>query len=505
MPARRSSRRRKWTFRLFAVLIGLLPFVVAELILRWLEPSEPPVAEAVDRDPLVDLHQLRPLFVRSEDGQRFEIAPERYNFFRPASFRRHKPEGSFRIFVVGGSTVQGRPYATETAFPAFLQMHLQQLRPDRQFEVVNCGGVSYASYRVAAIVEEVLGYEPDLLIVYTGHNEFLEDRTYAGWRSIPKPLAPVIAVASRLRLVQKLAEVVRKDDARTVMEPEVATRLDRIDGLDAFRRDDAWREGVHAHFEQTLQRIAERCRSAETPLWLCVPASDIVKTPPFKVTPDPSLPLPKQRQIERTWQQVVAIDVDPPGGRVASCRSILHDDPRHAGAAYVVGLDAWEHNDLGYAREWLTVARDWDVCPLRATTTIEQTVRAIAGRNAAPLVDIPALFDRRHTDASTTAADGIADPSWFVDHVHPSIVGHQRIAETLCEQVQREGILPPDARPFTPSEQAPATLAERRLAIDRYMATLDEVYFQRGKQRLEGLRQWAAGRSGKTTLKPSNP
>ncbi|MCH8149146.1 MAG: hypothetical protein IH987_14380, partial [Planctomycetes bacterium] len=28
------------------------------------------------------------------------------------------------------------------------------------------------------ILTEVLGYEPDLIIVATGHNEFLEDRAY---------------------------------------------------------------------------------------------------------------------------------------------------------------------------------------------------------------------------------------------------------------------------------------------------------------------------------------
>ena len=44
--------------------------------------------------------------------------------------------------------------------------------------MINCGGVSYASYRLGPILDEVLGYEPDLIMLYTGHNEFLEARTY---------------------------------------------------------------------------------------------------------------------------------------------------------------------------------------------------------------------------------------------------------------------------------------------------------------------------------------
>lgn len=503
MSARRHSRRRKWSFRCFAVLVGLLPILAAEGILRWLDSPAPLVADAVDHDPLVDLHQLRPLFVLSEDRQRWEIPPERYNFFRPASFHRDKPEGTFRIFAVGASTVQGRPYATETAFPAFLQLHLQQSRPDLRFEVVNCGGVSYASYRVAAIVGEVLGYEPDLVIIYTGHNEFLEDRTYAGWRSIPKPLAPVVALGSRSHLVQKLANIIRKSDERTLMESEVATRLDQIDGLDAFRRDDDWRAGVHDHFQNTIQRIVGRCRTTGVPLWLCVPASDVVKTPPFKVAADPSLSISEQQQMNSAWRQVLASDHEPPQGRVAICRSILQVDPQHAGAAYVVGLDAWQHNELESARKWLRIARDWDVCPLRATTTIEQTVRRIADKNAVPLLDVPELFDRPSGNHSTITVEGIADPSWFVDHVHPSIAGHQRIAEALFDLVHTEKMLPSDPAPTTSDERDAASLSARREAISNYMETLDEVYYHRGKQRLEGLRRWAAGRAGKPLYPPA--
>ena len=44
--------------------------------------------------------------------------------------------------------------------------------------MINAGGISYASYRVAVVIKELARYEPDLFIIYTGHNEFLEERTY---------------------------------------------------------------------------------------------------------------------------------------------------------------------------------------------------------------------------------------------------------------------------------------------------------------------------------------
>ena len=50
--------------------------------------------------------------------------------------------------------------------------------PTPHWEVINAGLLSYGSYRVAMVMEELITYEPDLFIVYTGHNEFLERRTY---------------------------------------------------------------------------------------------------------------------------------------------------------------------------------------------------------------------------------------------------------------------------------------------------------------------------------------
>ena len=102
--------------------------------------------------------------------------PLRWFGFRPDGFARENGPKEFRIFCLGGSTVQGSPFAIETAFSTWLELSLQAAEPKRQWDVVNCGGVSYASYRLVPILEEVLGYEPDLIILYTGHNEFLEDR-----------------------------------------------------------------------------------------------------------------------------------------------------------------------------------------------------------------------------------------------------------------------------------------------------------------------------------------
>src|SRR5262249_61251249 len=100
----------------------------------------------------------------------------RLNHFRPDSFAAKKSPHEFRVFCLGGSTVQGEPFEIETAFTTWLELSLQAADPERKFDVINCGGVSYATYRLVPVLQEVAGHQPDLIIFFEGHNEFLEDR-----------------------------------------------------------------------------------------------------------------------------------------------------------------------------------------------------------------------------------------------------------------------------------------------------------------------------------------
>ncbi|TWU37241.1 SGNH/GDSL hydrolase family protein [Novipirellula artificiosorum] len=477
-------RSRKRLFRIFAILVGVLPLLLIELSLRLAYPkSAEPIQDAVDNDPLVDLHQLRPLFEVDATGQRMSIPKERYNFFQPASFALQKT--GKRLFVVGGSTVQGRPYATETSFAKFLELQLRVVDPDPPWEVINCGGVSYASYRVAAIVKEVLNYQPDGIIVYTGHNEFLEDRTYAPQRRVPRWAARLLASASHLRSVELASQWIHQDadptSQPTQLAAEVQARLDKHNGLDAYHRDPAWHQQVVDHFELSLQRMIVACQAANVPLLFCVPASDVVKTPPFKVAFPGSLTEDQRSEQAALWKKACDT-VRPIDQRLAACRSLLQLDPDHAGAAYMLGIDARSHGQADEAATWLLQARDHDVCPLRATSAMEQIVRQLVGVPNVSLLDTPELLAEPRTTR-------YADPKWFVDHVHPTVEGHQRIADELFRLLAALRWVEMD------DDSLDSTKQDRDQAIIDHLGTLNESYFHRGRQRLKGLQQWAAGRA----------
>lgn len=504
--------RRKWTFRLLAMALGLLPLALVEVGLRWIDgPGNSLPSDGFDGTrlftPVRTDGQVRtgePFRTGGKDVAielartvTWEISPQRSNYFCHASFVAPKPKGVRRIFVLGGSTVQGRPYATETSFAKFLELRLNHSTTDWRHEVINCGGVSYASDRVERILHEVLRHQPDALVLYIGHNEFLEDRQRDSNSSPAQRW--INRIAGRSRAVGALRKVWAGtgSDQKTNNQDEtlfeLQTRLDRDGGMELYRRDPRWRGEITRRFQEALDRMVQTCRRNGVPLILCVPSSDVVRTPPFKVLPDPSASPSESGIAEAAWRTIINADIDP-AERLRLARHLVQIDTQHAGAHYILGRFAYDRDPTpetcsDITRAHLIAARDCDVCPLRATTGIEEIVRRVRSETSPNppvlVVDVPRLFDRPPLMRSS-AEDGVADPGWFADHVHPTINGHRRIARDLSAKFESWGWIESSAQDEERYQDA----------AREHLGSLGEEYFQRGKQRLAGLRQWASGRSG---------
>ncbi|MCG8460437.1 MAG: hypothetical protein MI919_29500, partial [Holophagales bacterium] len=86
-----------------------------------------------------------------------------------------KPAGSLRIFTFGGSATAGLGYSPNVTFARYLEKMLVSAAPGRPVEVVNLGIVALSVKQVEVLVKHVVErFEPDLLVVYSGNNEFLE-------------------------------------------------------------------------------------------------------------------------------------------------------------------------------------------------------------------------------------------------------------------------------------------------------------------------------------------
>jgi len=100
-----------------------------------------------------------------------ETRPAKQVSFPRQRFQRVKPQGTFRIVALGGSSV----HYLEPEFRQLEKELTEKYKTEYdQVEIINCGGFAYGSHRLVFIFREVLNYSPDLILLYTGHNEFEE-------------------------------------------------------------------------------------------------------------------------------------------------------------------------------------------------------------------------------------------------------------------------------------------------------------------------------------------
>ena len=483
LTKRPASRERRWGFRLAAVTLGILPFFLLELLLAAFGLGRPELQD----DPLIGFQSVRPLFVKNASGDRFEIPPARQNYFRPQAFDANKRPDEFRIFCLGGSTVQGRPYSTETSFTTWLEISLNQAQPSRRWRVINCGGVSYASYRLVPVLQEVLCYEPDLIVVYTGHNEFLEDRTYQAFKGRTPAVATVLGIVSRLRtfcLLRSAALQIQSpgDKAprghRPILAGEVDAILDYRGGLAQYHRDERWSREVQRHFQANPQRMIWFAGDAGVPLLMVNPVSNLRDCPPFKSEHASGLSRSQQEAWQQLWQQARnSYDADLPHAVESLERAAAIDDA-HAGLHYQLAQCYDALGDAKQAAEHYVFAKDRDICPLRMLESMHAILAETCRSTDTPWIDIRARFERE-------CRDGIPDESLMADHVHPTIHGHQIIAAEVFDCLVRLGLVHPSGD----------WESQRDEAFARHLQSLDTLYYERGQLRLEQLKQWANGQA----------
>ena len=441
-------RTASWIAKRIGLSVGVTVAVCVALELALAALGVRPVASL--QDPYVGFSSVLPLFVeqRGPDGRAWMVtARNKVRFFNPQQFPRDKAPGTVRVFCLGGSTTYGHPYDDRTSFARWLREYLPAAEPQRTWEVINAGGISYASYRVAALMQELARYQPDLFIVYTGHNEFLEARTYGALAAQPRALRDLGARLSRTRTYAAVARVVQavrpaaqpRQSLRAELPSEVDTMLDHSIGPEAYTRDDAGHSNVVAHFRFNLDRMVDIAGAAGARIIFVTPASSLRDCAPFKSEHRAGLSAAEQAHCARLLAQA---EQDRAAGRLpdalANVDEALAKDDRYAEAHYVRGrvLDALHRYDA--AKLALTRARDEDICPLRALTALEAAVRDVAVRRRKPLVDFVALVEQR-------SPQGIPGRDLFLDHVHPTPSGNGLLALALLDEMARLGLVHPGA------------------------------------------------------------
>ena len=481
--------------KLLALGLGVLLLFLVEGVLRIAGFG----GNALGEDPFIGFSAVEPLFALNPISNQYDLRPERRIYFVKNGFPRFKKADTFRIFVFGGSTVQGRPYSIETAFPQWLKINLELSLPGKTFEVVNCGGISYASYRLVPLIQECLNYEPDLFILCSGQNEFLEARTYPRLKVLAKPLGKPMKAIRKLAtykaldgLYQKVSRSTREPGAyrKPTLKMEVDAYLDYQRGLSAYRRDHDWREGVIEHFKENVRRIHALCEDADVPLMILNPPFNLKDSPPFKSEPSDDLSPDRIRKIDEIMVRYHELMEQSPtdAARFLTLSSQFLDDA-NAANHFALGHSYLLIGRVEKAGFHFNRALEEDVCPLRILPEMRQFLERYAAKESIPYRDLQNLL-LEHCQSPIMSGEAL------LDHIHPSIRGHQKIGEALAEQIQFL---------WLPSSSVSVSDRRRTLAYENQLDSLEELYFAHGKQRLDNLIAWTKGNAEGPPIEAHRP
>jgi hypothetical protein len=104
--------------------------------------------------------------------------------FHPQTFKRQRPPGTFRIFVVGDSVPRGPGF--KKAYPWFLGEELR--RHGIAAESINLAVPGYGPRRCQVVLQKILEYEPSLIVLHINDTNKWEDerewrrsQEFKGW------------------------------------------------------------------------------------------------------------------------------------------------------------------------------------------------------------------------------------------------------------------------------------------------------------------------------------
>jgi lysophospholipase L1-like esterase len=358
---------------------------------------------------------LEPLFIASPDRPQYLLANPRAvtRFFTEPSqapqvsietafFRARKTPGTFRVFVQGESSAAGFPYGLGASLAGVLDQRLERAFPAREIEVVSTAMAAVTTYGLVDFAEEILAQQPDAVVVYVGHNEFLGILGVGSTMRISsRPwLTRAFLRARQLRLFQLLSNV----------HAGLATQgpMDRTGIADSLMADVAGERSIPLRsptyqagleqFESNLDTLLRRYQEAGVPVFIGTLVSN------------------ERDQVP-----------------LAVLAGITAEAAKSAKTAYEAAQDAETAGHLDGARDGYAWARDLDPLRFRAPAEFNEVLRRVATRRGARLVDVHQAF-------VSASPNGLVGSSLMLEHVHPNLEGYFLLADAFFDAMTRAGV-----------------------------------------------------------------
>lgn len=430
------AKQRTWLFRLIMFSIPVLFFVVLEVILR-----------------VVGYGNSYPLFISTPDSENYILArPDIINRYFPDNvpkpsvtmeanlFLKQKPENGLRLFVQGGSTAAGFPYGLGASPAGMLDQRLKQTFPDKHVEVINTAMSAVNTFTVLDFADEIIAQQPDAVLIYSGHNEFLGIMGVgSNFSALGSYGANLMMLALRdFRFYQLLQNIYvglfidipgetnssGAQVSRTFMS-KVAKEKNIV--LDS----EMYQAGLE-QYKNNLTAIIRKYQKADIPVYLSTLASNLKDQQPFvsaEISNDSKLALNGLIHVAQSGATLNQLQTQ--------INRVLNEgnNKQSADAHFMVAKTLEMAKHLDAAKPYFAKAKELDLLRFRAPDALNRIIKELAKEEGVYLVDY-------EQNLASKSPAGVIGKEFMLEHLHPNLPGYFVLADTFYQSLMSNTLKP---------------------------------------------------------------
>lgn len=378
----------------------------------------------------------------------------------PHYFLKDKPKNGIRIFVQGGSTAAGYPYGLGASIASMLENRLRHSWPTKPVEVVNTALSAVNSYTLLDVADDIIAQQPDAVLIYAGHNEFVGIMGVgSNYRLAESPAATAVYLQlKQLHLYKLLEQMLVSKPAVAANTQEKRTLMSKMAAAQPIALDSPVYQAGMAQFQRNMSSLLSKYRKAGIPVYLATVGSNIADQPPFQsadLTPEQLKSLTALQRGDSSQFALLAAEAKT---------------QQQAMLSYQLGQWLRQQQRGAEAQEWLSLARDFDTLRFRAPQEINRQIKGFVDNKTVWLVDAEQAL-RDHSP------DGLIGRQLMLEHLHPNLPGYFVIADAFYQALAKSQQLPAYAvtvekakawalRPVVPAEEFAAFARVAQLTSD---------------------------------------
>jgi tetratricopeptide (TPR) repeat protein len=360
------------------------------------------------------------------------------NFGSIDAFSEIKKENALRIFVLGGSTTAGYPYFFNGSFSKHLSDRLIHAYPDYDVEVVNLGMTAVSSYTVRDFARECLKYDPDLFIIYAGHNEFYgalgsasAQRSIFGTNRSLNLAYLELKQLKIFNLMRSLVSFISKSSSSR-NERDFQTLMARMVRDQAIPIDSPVYQNTMNNFKENISDIIKWAQNSHVPVLVGTLSSNIKDQPPFVSIHKMGLndkifnkELENAQQLMNNGRYSQALNI---------LKGLIKKDSGYALTYFYAGECARQLGDYQLAKTYYTHARDLDGLRFRASGDINKILRKLSQQDGVYLSEVEGILEK-------TSSHGLIGNELMLEHLHPNLEGYFLIGKAFAQTVLTQNLL----------------------------------------------------------------